>query len=130
MISISDTFTVIVYFGTTNKNILGVIALSCLLLNVTFNLCVVSGQLLHRQEHDSHRRHEGGPTLRRLLHPANPQVRGAEPRTDGHQNVKRINEICFVSFFISLQSYFLFIHCVLYYIRYCMKRNYINLGFC
>jgi hypothetical protein len=30
-------------------------------------------------------------------------VRGAEPRTDGHQNVKLINEICFVSFFLSLQ---------------------------
>ena len=49
---------------------------------------LIQGELLHRQEHDSHRRHEGGPTIRRLLHSADPQVRGAEPWSEGHQDVE------------------------------------------
>ncbi len=55
-----------------------------LLILLGFNL----GELLHRQEHDPHRRHEGRPSLRRLLHSTDPQVRGAQPRTQSHQDVE------------------------------------------
>merc|ERR1739848_647896 len=48
----------------------------------------VRSGLLHRQEHDPHRRHEGGPQVRRLLHPANPQVRGAAPHSQETEDVE------------------------------------------
>ena len=37
------------------------------------------GGFLHRRWHDPHRRHQGGATLRRLLHPTDPQVWGDQP---------------------------------------------------
>ena len=66
------------------------------------------GGLLHRQEHDPHRRHQGrsqvteafwagiesanSPSqVRRLLHPADPQVRRAEPRPEEDPALKTQN---------------------------------------
>jgi translation initiation factor 3 subunit L len=38
------------------------------------NIYLIPGRLLHRQEHDPHRRHKGGQEIRRLFYQADPQV--------------------------------------------------------
>ena len=53
----------------------------------------VGSGLLHRQEHDPHRRHEGGPQVRRLLHPANSQVRGTAPHSESNEDVEECQDV-------------------------------------